>query len=173
MTLLLIYASIALAGVGIAFWRQPALPHAWPLLAIAAAPQLLSMVGVRGLGLFLVTCSALGLWCWRNRRLPGVALVTVGFALNLLVMGLHGGAMPIHSESLAALGHTASVGTALADSKDVVVNDATLGFLGDWIVVTWLPIHFVASPGDLLVLLGIARWLLSGNAPRRLTTRIA
>lgn len=173
MSLLLIYASIALVGVAIAFWRQPQLPRAWPLLAIAAAPQLLSMVGIRGIWLFAITCIALGMWCWHNRRLPGVALVTAGFALNLLVMGLHGGAMPISSDSLAALGHSATVGTALAESKDVVVNNTTFGFLGDWIVVTWLPVHFVASPGDVLVLAGIVRWLLSGNMPRRLTTSAA
>lgn len=164
MNLLIIYASLALTAGLIAFWRQPVLPRAWPLLVVAALPQLLSMLGIRGLVLFLITTIALALWCWQNRSLSGVWLVSIGIAMNLLVMGLHGGAMPIHSDSLRALGHTVAEGTVLLGSKDLVVDAALLGFLGDWIVVDWTPIAFVASPGDFLILFGIVQWLLVHTA---------
>lgn len=161
MNLLIIYTSLACMAALIAFWKQPVLPRAWPLLAIAALPQLISMLGIRGLILFSITTIALGLWCWLNRSLSGVWLVSIGIALNLLVMGLHGGAMPIHSDSLRALGHTVSEGTVLLGSKDLVVDAGLLRYLGDWIVVDWTPIAFVASPGDILILLGIVQWLFS------------
>jgi hypothetical protein len=162
VSLLIVYAVVALAGAILSLWWQPPLPHAWPLLAIAAMPQLLSLIGIRGLALFGVTVISLTLWCWQNRTLPGVAWVTAGLAMNLLVMGFHDGAMPIHSDSLRALGHTIAPGTVLIGSKDVVVNGALFGFLGDWIVVDWLPTRLVASPGDVLVVMGILWWLRSG-----------
>jgi hypothetical protein len=165
MNLLIIYTSLALTAGLIAFWRQPALPRAWPLLAVAALPQLLSMLGIRGLALFSITTIALALWCWQNRSLSGVWLVSIGIAMNLLVMGLHGGAMPIHSDSLRGLGYNLAEGTVLLGSKDLVVDAALFGFLGDWIVVDWTPIAFVASPGDVLILLGIIQWLLA-QAPQ-------
>lgn len=163
MNLLLIYATLAVAGAAVAMWRQPPLPRSWPLLALAAMPQLLSLLAVRGMILFAVTTVALAVWCWRNWSLPGVALVTVGIALNLLVMGLHGGSMPVHSDTLASMGYAVPSGAMIYETKDLVVQEATLGWLGDWIVLDWLPVRLVVSPGDLVVLVGIVRWLLAGQ----------
>ena len=167
MTLLLVFAAVALVGAAVALWRLPPLPRAWPLLALATAPQLLSLLAVRGVALFVITALALAAWCWCNRTLPGVALVSAGFALNLLAMGLHGGSMPLWADSLAALGHTHAPGTVLVGSKDVVVDGGIGRWLGDWLVISWLPVRLIVSPGDLLILAGVVRWLLSGVPGQR------
>jgi hypothetical protein len=159
MTLLTLYLMGALVGAALAIWRPPRLPRYCLLLAIAAVPQLGGLLGVRIPGMFLVTVSTILLWCLCNRRIGGIPLLTLGILLNLLPMALHGGAMPIQAATLAQIGDAVAPGTLLSGSKDIVVGSTPLALLSDWIVIPSL-IMIVASPGDIIALLGIVWWLL-------------
>jgi hypothetical protein len=167
MALLALYLALALAGVALALWRPPRMPCYSLLLAIAALPQLGQMLGIRIPAMFLVSVAVIAIWCLCNRAVSGVPIVSVGVALNLLVMGLHGGAMPISADTLARIGHLAQPGTLLAGSKDIVVQSAHLAFLSDWVVLPSGVMTVVASPGDLLVLIGIVWWLLFSHKQER------
>ena len=46
MTILTLYLGCSLAGAALALWRPPRMPRYWLLLAIAAVPQLGSLLGI-------------------------------------------------------------------------------------------------------------------------------
>jgi len=167
--LLLIYLTIAGLAGAVALLRPVQLPRAWPLLALAALPQALTIAGVRHSALALLSLAFCLAWCWENRGLPGAALLSAGLCMNLLVMAAHGGAMPVRTDQLAALGVDVAHGTALAGSKDTAVDASALWWLGDWLSVQKPPFAIVASPGDLLVVAGLARWLLARRPTPRST----
>lgn len=173
MTLLTTYLVVALLAGAVALWLPVQLPAAPWLLALAALPQLLALVGVRHAGLALLSLTLCCAWGWRNRRLPGVALVILGLGLNLAVMALHGGAMPITIDRLADLGSSAAHGTALIGSKDVAVASSPIWWLGDWMTFQHPPYSLTASPGDLIVVIGLARWLIAAQRTRRLPDDLA
>lgn len=163
----------ALALVGAAFaslialWRQPTLPRAWMVLSLAAAPQVLLLLGVRFPGMYLITGMVALMWCLMNRQLPGALVVAVGIGLNLVVMAYHGGAMPIRSDVIKAIGESFDPGTALVTSKDTVVHSSPLWLLSDWIIIPTKPYPIVASPGDLLIIAGIIWWLFFSHQPAK------
>ena len=167
MTVLLLYMLCAVAGAFVAFWRPPRMPRYWLLLAIAAVPQLGNLLGVWITGMFLVSVGAIFVWCICNRAIAGVPAIAVGVVMNLLVMAFHGGAMPIHAATLAQIGYVVAPGTLLMGSKDLVVETATFGLLADWLVLPAGITTFVASPGDLVVLIGVIWWLLFSHAYER------
>src|SRR5215211_1986596 len=160
MMVLLLYLSCALVGAMVAFWRAPRMPRYWLLLAIAAVPQLGNLLGVWISGMFLVSVGAIFVWCLCNRAIAGVPTIAVGVVMNLMVMAFHGGAMPIHAATLAQIGYAVAPGTLLMGSKDLVVQTAALGVLADWLVLPAGVTTFIASPGDLVVLIGVIWWLL-------------
>ncbi|HEX9374038.1 MAG TPA: DUF5317 family protein [Roseiflexaceae bacterium] len=164
MTVLTLYLTLAVAGGALAIWRPPRMPRYWLLLAIAAVPQLGSLFGIWIAGMFLVSVAAIFIWCLCNWSIAGVPTVAVGVIMNLLVMAFHGGAMPIHADTLARIGHNFVPGTLLMGSKDVVVLSATLWMLSDWLVLPAGTTTYVASPGDLVVLFGVIWWLLCSHA---------
>jgi hypothetical protein len=97
-----------------------------------------------------------------NRGLPGVPFIAVGLALNIVVMGLNGGLMPVTFEALrqAGLEHMA-LGTAngarVMASKDIILSrEATrLWFLSDVLVLGKpFPLSTVFSLGDVFLMLG-------------------
>jgi hypothetical protein len=169
MTLLTLYLACALAGAALSLLLPPRMPRYWLLLAIAAVPQVGSVLGIWIPGMFLVSVGTIFVWCLSNRDIAGVPLVAVGVIMNLLVMAFHGGAMPIRADILAGLGHAVAPGTLLMGSKDIVVESAALWLLSDWLVLPISAITIVASPGDVLVVAGILWWLLFS----RLSERVA
>lgn len=160
MAVLLLYLSLALAGATLALWRPPRMPRYWLLLAIAAVPQLGGLLGLWIPYMFLISVTAIFVWCVCNRAIAGIPAVAVGVIMNLLVMAFHGGAMPIHVDTLAQIGHSFAPGTLLMGSKDIVVQSALLWVLSDWLVLPAGATTFVASPGDLVVIVGVIWWLL-------------
>jgi hypothetical protein len=148
----------ALLSGALALWRRPRIPRFWPLLAIAAVPQIGELVGVRIEGMFFLAIAVIGVWCIFNRAIAGTWLVAIGIGLNLLVMAFHGGKMPITAALLASLGYDAAPGTEML--KDVVVESTPLWLLSDWIVLSLGATKVVVSPGDLIIVAGVAWWLL-------------
>lgn len=167
MMVLALYLACALVGAALAAWRPPRMPRYWLLLAIAAVPQLGNLLGIWIDGMFLVSVGAIFVWCLCNRAIAGVPAIAVGVVMNLLVMAFHGGAMPIHAATLAQIGYSVAPGSLLMGSKDLVVQTATLGLLSDWLVLPAGATTFVASPGDLVVLIGVIWWLLFSHTYER------
>jgi hypothetical protein len=108
---------------------------------------------------YAASLAVIVLWTvWHLRLLPGVWLVTLGGALNLIVVLANGGRMPVDA-TLAA----SQLGGILAQrghigQYTVMGPDTHLGFLGDWLSLGPLPEAY--SPGDLLIAMGIALVIL-------------
>jgi len=87
-----------------------------------------------------------------NRRLPGMLLVGLGAAANLLAIGVNGGVMPASPAALAAAGLPLDP-PGFANSA--VLADPRLAFLGDVFAIPrgW-PLANVFSVGDVLIAIG-------------------
>lgn len=83
---------------------------------------------------------------------PGLAVVALGSASNLVAVVANGGYMPADPGALAAVGATLGSGY----SNSVVVAHAALRPLTDvYALPAWLPLANVFSVGDALICLGI------------------
>jgi hypothetical protein len=136
-----------------------------PLMLLALGAQLTSiMTHQHRLALLLVTVVSLTWFCWLNRRLVGVKLTFIGIALNMAVMAVNGGGMPVSPTTLNAMGydHTLTEGTEPRFSKSVVLDEgrAALPWLSDRLL---LPGPFAAvaawSIGDVFLILGVSQLL--------------
>ncbi len=88
---------------------------------------------------------------WNIKRLPGVWVVTVGAAMNLIVILANGGRMPV-APVLAGLGGLVQRGHI---GQYVLMGPSTnLNWLADWIGFPW-PFGSAYSPGDLVTAVGI------------------
>jgi hypothetical protein len=154
----------------------------WPLAISGLVLQLIPVPSRQGqldhwvaVGLLIASYAVLLAFVAANIRLPGFALIAVGFALNALVIGLNGG-MPVRDQ---ALRHAA--GARYQQSRERLLErgglkhhlatmDDVLLPLSD-IVGIGGPVGNVFSPGDLLSYAGVA-WALAGltRRPRRRDT---
>jgi len=113
--------------------------------------------------LFLASHLPLLAFVWLNRRVPGVWLVGLGAACNLLVVVANGGWMPILPETLARInpGTAAAswpVGLHYGHSKDLILGrEATrLWWLSDVLVLPPpFPWPAACSAGDGLIAAGL------------------
>lgn len=97
--------------------------------------------------------AAAGWVLWVNRRIPGLWLISLGTAANLLPIVLNGGTLPASPVAERAAG--IDVTTSFANSG--VLHHARLGFLGDTMSSpSYLPFRNVVSIGDLVILVGFA-----------------
>jgi Family of unknown function (DUF5317) len=123
------------------------------LLALAAPlPQIVARV-LQGTG-YLLALAAL----WYNRRHPWSLPVLVGLGLNAAVIALNSGRMPVAPDALARLSRgldPAGAGIGL-DARHVIAGPGTrLAMLGDTIALSVGRAGLIASPGDLLMALGV------------------
>ena len=90
-----------------------------------------------------------------NRRVPGLWLVTVGGAMNLLAIVANGGVMPAAAHALTRADLPLEAPRFYTNS--VLVDDPKLMFLGDIFAVpaSW-PLSNVFSAGDVCIALGAA-----------------
>ncbi|MCX6045267.1 MAG: DUF5317 domain-containing protein [Chloroflexi bacterium] len=107
------------------------------------------------------------LFAWFNRRHRAFWVLGLGLILNLTVIVLNGGLMPISRETLTKLKLDAPItdwqmGSRVGGSKDILLSPAQtrLEWLSDRFVLPgWFPYKAAFSLGDLLIALG-AIWLL-------------
>jgi hypothetical protein len=103
----------------------------------------------------LATYAVAAWFAWVNRRLPGVWLMAIGGALNLIAIVANGGVMPASRSAWERAGFTADDDF----SNSVVRDDARFSALGDVLAVPagW-PFANVFSVGDVVIVIGIG-WL--------------
>lgn len=105
---------------------------------------------------------------WINRDLVGIRILGLGLLLNLLVITLNGGLMPLAPETAQALYPEIplsvwQVGSRPGRSKNIILpfEDTRLAWLSDSILLPeWFPWTRALSPGDLFIVLGVF-WLLA------------
>jgi hypothetical protein len=107
------------------------------------------------------------IFAWANRKQPGGWLLGTGLVLNLVVILLNGGLMPISPETVTRIAPNApagawQVGKRMWTSKDIILPlaEMRLWWLSDrFLLPDWIPYHVAFSFGDILIALG-AFWLL-------------
>jgi Family of unknown function (DUF5317) len=168
MDLLTLYIAGACICGFVAMIREPRLPRYWLLLLTAAIPQIGLIYGINIPGMFLVTAGCIALWGLSNREVGGISIIATGMLLNLLPMAAHGGRMPIHVDAIGAhSGYADAIGTVIAGSKDIVVSGSPLLLLSDHIPLVFSNFTLIASPGDLIVVIGVILWLFASSSPQR------
>ncbi|MEX2274238.1 MAG: MFS transporter [Actinomycetota bacterium] len=90
---------------------------------------------------------------YRNRSIPGMWLIALGAAANLIAITANGGVMPAAPHALATAGLPIDSGTVFENSA--ALRDPNLLVLGDvFALPASLPFANVFSVGDLLIVLG-------------------
>ena len=163
-------------------YRVPELSRTW-LVLVAVAPQLLIFQIPYTAGWFSDTWASAVLvisqllllgFVWFNRDLVGFRILGLGLILNLLVIILNGGLMPLAPETAQALYPEVSpsawqIGSRPGMSKNILLlyENTRLAFLSDSILLpAWFPWTRALSPGDLLIALGVF-WLLAVESPAK------
>jgi hypothetical protein len=107
---------------------------------------------------------------WANRHLPGIALVAIGLLLNVTVMTVNGGRMPVSAWAIARSGQGELIQTLVGGTapRHVLMNEKThLAFLADVIPVPPpYPRPRVISLGDLFLFAGVL-WLIPYGMRKR------
>jgi hypothetical protein len=136
---------LGVAVVGLAF--QLVLFH--PILA--------ERVGDLGPALYVASTIAVFAALLRNLSLPGLPIVALGAALNLVVVVANGGAMPSDPGAWVALTGVAAIPTDDFTNSVLMGPGTALPWLGDVFVLPRpIPLANVFSMGDVLIAVGIA-----------------
>jgi hypothetical protein len=165
-------------------YRVPELSQVWLVLA-AVFPQLLVFQIPMTAKWFSDTQAAMVLvasqlillvFVWFNRDKVGIRILGLGLLLNLLVITLNRGLMPMAPETARALYPDIplsawEIGTRPGRSKNILLQagDTRLAWLSDSILLPdWFPWTRALSPGDLFIVLGVF-WLLAVEGPDKHT----
>jgi hypothetical protein len=132
----------------------------WPGLLVVGigGPVLVDRLDPpRSVWLIVLAFGALLVFTTRNRHLPGMLLVAAGVAANLLVVLVNGG-MPVRADALVSAGLASRADVEFVEISGVQRLEEPgdqLVFLAD--VIPFEPTGQVLSPGDLLLLAGLAQ----------------
>jgi MFS family permease len=133
----------------------------WPWLAIGgllvqlalSLPPVGAQFGSAAPWLYVSSAAAVLACVLRNVRIPGLAIIGVGGASNLVAIVANGGYMPVSPEGAQAVGHALASGYG----NTVMAANPILKPLTDIIIVPPpLPLANVYSIGDLLIVMGLA-----------------
>jgi hypothetical protein len=117
---------------------------------VGAVRGFLPSAGGASYGLLLASQLLVLGWVVANWHLPGTKLVTIGLALNALVIGANG-AMPVDPAAIQALGIE---GATVSGGKHVLLDDATRL---PWLADIWPlpPLRSIISVGDVVLAAGL------------------
>jgi hypothetical protein len=122
----------------------------------------------------LVSSQALLLvFAWYNRRQPGFWALGTGLALNLTVIALNGGLMPVSPEVVAELLPDAPTdawqgGERVGWNTVLPVADTRLWWLSDFLLLpAWFPFRKALSIGDILIAVGAFWYLWALGGPEQ------
>lgn len=173
--MLLLYAIVAGALVGtVAGGRIAALADLrirWLGIALAGLAFQLALfsepvaerVGSAGPILYVVSTAVVFVVLLRNLDLPGLPVVAVGAALNLLAIVANGGYMPSDPAAWQALTGVASVPTDDFSNSMLMGPGTALPWLADIFVLPRpVPLANVFSLGDVVIAVGIA-WCVASS----------
>jgi hypothetical protein len=120
-------------------------------LALFSAP-IASNVGNAGPPIYLGSSLLVLAAVCRNWSIPGLPIVAVGAASNLVTIAANGGYMPAAASALAAQGREAPS----VYSNSAYLAEPVLAPLTDvFAMPTWIPLANVFSVGDVLIAIGI------------------
>jgi hypothetical protein len=182
-------AGLARSLIGRRSIQIPPLRHPW-LVILAFIPQWISFYFLRtrdGIPdawapfILVGTQVLLLVFSWLNRKQSGFWILGLGLFLNILVIVLNGGLMPISPDTVRVLyplvpeSHW-QVGERLGNGKDIVllVEQTRLWFLSDrFLLPGWFRYPMAYSLGDVFIAIG-AFWLMwtTGAPPRQQSKQV-
>lgn len=139
-----------------------------PLVIAGFALQLLiftpfarsPLVAFATLPIYVLSLALLAIWVASNWRIPGMALIAIGLALNVAVIGANGGHMPVLPESARLAGQYEALAAddpRTSKHKLMPSDQVRLWLLSDIIAVPrGVPGASVMSVGDIVLTVGIA-----------------
>jgi hypothetical protein len=139
-----------------------------PLVIAGFALQLLiftpfarsPLVAFATLPIYVLSLALVAIWVAANWRIPGMALIAIGLALNVAVIAANGGHMPVLPEGARLAGqYEALAADDPSTSKHLLMepDQVQLWLLSDIIVIPHgVPGASVLSVGDLVLTAGIA-----------------
>jgi hypothetical protein len=139
-----------------------------PQLFVFQLPATRSFASEDLVGIALISSQvALLAFVWINRRKATIWVLGLGLILNLMVIILNGGLMPMTPDTVHAMVPEApsgawQLGTRFGTGKDVVLpaDEARLWWLSDrFVLPSWFPYPAAFSVGDVFIAFG-AFWLL-------------
>ena len=161
----ILYAVIAGLVIGVlsggSAGRLGDLRFAWaPLIVVGLMGQVLlfstplgDALGPAAPVLYVASNVAVLVAVWRNLAIPGLPLVLIGGASNLIAICANGGYMPVSPGALQAMGRLPREGY----TNSRLVDGVVLGPLTDLFAMpAWLPVANVFSIGDVLIGVGAA-----------------
>jgi hypothetical protein len=153
----------------------------WQLALAGLAVQLLlfadpiqERIGSAGPPVYVVSTLAVLIALLRNVRLPGLAVIATGAALNLVPILTNGGYMPSSPEVWLELTGVAAVPVAYYSNVTLIGPETWFPFLGDVFVFPRpLPMATAFSIGDAVIALGAVVFLVNAmRSPARTELRL-
>ena len=118
-----------------------------PLVAFATVP------------IYVLSMILLVIWVAANWRIPGMALIAIGLALNVIAITANGGHMPVSPESAryaGTIGNYSSEGAFVANNSIATQANVRFWPLTDIIAIPQqVPFANVLSIGDVLLTIGV------------------
>jgi hypothetical protein len=125
-----------------------------------------------GVGLLLLSYVMIFVFCWVNRRVKGMLIITIGIALNVLVIALNQG-MPAKDDVVTRNGREVHVPIERTVKHRPREDGDLLPFLSDVITLPEVP-NQQFSIGDIVISLGIIDLAFEeSRRPRRRGARVS